>query len=300
MGYNPVFMKAAFRRTYAISLMISAVGAYAQSPKQLLTILTPVTMKESADPDTMEIDASKADLELRLWQVRDTYNFESQIDVREANQAILPTDEHGRLIKDKNALSERPYIRYYAPNREPVTIDINCDRKRCRAVWAKAPFDPKKPQSFKLEVNIRGLKGRHWQAGYNQLVTSQDTVHEFPRDKHMPARTSLFNLESFWPTQEFGQFPRSAAVNEFIETWTIPAGEKFNTGFRKFRKLTRYALLEGDVDVEIASGEYLERRRFLKGTTLWFMPGQVVSLQNAGPPYQAVRLLRLEFTNATP
>ena len=298
------------------SSLLNTSLASAQS-RSLFTVLSPVKITDITEAsvsvdlggrtdsppvaglgDPVAVDTSQSDLQMKLWKVQDTYNFESVIDVRSVNQSMLPTDDHGKMLKEAKSLTERPFIRYFLPGKEPLTIDISCNRKTCRSLWTKIPFEPIKSQNFQVEVNIRGLRGKHWQAGYNQTVftniATDKPVMEFPAEKHFPQRVSLFSFGTFWPSTQVTPLQRDNTRVASIEEWFFE--KKESTGYRRIRNLTRFALVNGKMDLEISNGDFLEKRETLEGQVLWLLPGQVIKLTNKD---KETRAIRVEFEKSS-
>lgn len=295
--------------TLIAGLASSGDSTAADKSRALFTIVAPVSAKEAPEDavtvdiggrargdslaslgDRMDVDTSKADLKLRLWKVSDTYNFESSINIGDINQSVLPTDEQGKILKEAKSVTDRPFIRYYMPNREPVTIDLSCKKKECRALWVKAPYEPLEFQSFHVEINIRGMRGRSWKAGYNLAFYQDDTAVELPKAEGFPARLSYFHQASPWPPTKRTTLTREELQIGAIEDWTMNVNE--TTGYRRIRELSRMLLMKGSVNIDITNGEYLESRELKEGQVLWLLPEQILRVTAAT---KDTRILRVAF-----
>ncbi|MBS1983831.1 MAG: hypothetical protein JST16_06640 [Bdellovibrionales bacterium] len=294
-------MNAFWAATLATVLTTPVTAAPTPAPapkseaKKVLTIITPVKVKESQDSNLVQVDRSESDMELNLWDIAGTRHFDVAINVTKVNQAILPTDEHGKLTKDATTLTERPFIRFYVAGREPETHDISCSRTQCKALWKNIPLDATKPQSFKVEVNIRGLRGKNWTAGYNQLFIKGTPLQEVGKAPGQPDRTIYWSPDFYWPPAALAPWTIESSPAPVFEELNFKEGEKTQMGFGKSKRLIRFALIEGKMAVEVTNGEYLEKRELNAGEVLWIPPGQILSVENYGPPYAKARALKFEF-----
>jgi|GEM_PF-1410526 len=239
--------------------------------------------------------ASDWDLESQIWKVGDSYNLESKIDVRKANQAILPTDNYGRLTKEAKALTGRPFIKYFLPDGTQKIIDVQCTKKQCRGLWKNFPYRADIPTRYRVEVNIRGLQGQSWQISFNQVTPEKDLVQLKPEilaaeAPHRFSRSRLYQKGNYVPPGVGG-----AREPDFIEEWNFEPTQKNNAvAPHRLGRLTLYEILDGPLilEVERANDGTLESIEINTGDRVWLPAESIVGIKAPS----GGRLRRLEFS----
>jgi hypothetical protein len=258
-------------------------------PIPIATILTPAPWKH--DGGQTEPDFSKVDLELTLWRTGKHQTLESKIDVSQVNQETLPTDANGRLLPEARALTDRPFIRYYLPGTSPVTIDVNCTRKQCKGIWSKSriQFSPK--FRFKIEVNIRGLKGKNWVAGLQSAFVANDSV--LPRTSISKTISAIgwTGDDVLWPPTEYFALDHKQVKIQSVDEWTF-SEIKSTTPWKRNQMITRFAILEGELELQLSNGDYVEIRSLKSGDVLWIPNDLLYKISNRG---LKARLLATEY-----
>jgi|GEM_PF-3569520 len=153
----------------ASALLLSMLSDAA--PRKVVNLRYPIAFREvsktqalAAGASSLEVDLSKADLELIVWKIDATHALEVNIDVSKVNQSVLPTDASGKLLAKVTDLGAVPWIKVYWPGEAPKLLDVTCASRTsiCQGIWKNFPYDGSQEKALKVEANLRGLEGRIW------------------------------------------------------------------------------------------------------------------------------------------
>jgi hypothetical protein len=265
------------------------------SPRKVLSLRYPVSFREVSKTQALaigasaiEVDTSKADLELIVWTLTKAHALEVNIDVSKVNQAILPTDPSGKLLSKVTELSAVPWIKVYWPGEAPKILDVTCidQRKICQGLWKDFPYDPSQERSLKIEANLRGLEGKSWSpvvdthrllpTGASELGLNTSVLH--PMYKVKPhAEAARVRVSAFY---DLMRLPAAFAHLKLLSVyeWSFLNDSTLReTGFFRSLHRTLFQVDHGQFLLETLSQATLQTRDLLNGQAFFADPGTILS-----------------------
>lgn len=306
------------RLIYVVFLTI-ALSAWT-SPQKISSLIYPVTFSESSlsspllvGASNVRIDSSKSDLELIIWKISSNHALEINIDVRNVNQSILPTDEHGKLLSKVTQLGTVPWIKVYLPKHPTQTLDVSCDSKKkiCQGVWKKFPYDSNFSGVVKIEANIRGLEGKVWSPqlySINLLLHhSTDAIlpsntfsppYALSQNKDTPPQAARVEITQFYDLLRFSSTFASLKLLS-VYTWKfINDSQLRSSGFFKLSNKTLYQWIQGQSLLDVLNQDSLQTFEIQKGQNLWIQEPLTLSLSSKTLGSDTETFIRvLEFEN---
>lgn len=280
-------------------LSMTAQQAFA-AEEVLRRVISPLSFNEKATEHALisgasliSFDFQKSDLEAKLIQNQKKYTLDVRIDMSQVNQAVLPTDMHGRLTKEALALSGRPFIRFVLPGKGEKIVNVNCTPKVCRGLYHDFPYTAEQAQLVKVEVNIRGLKGRNWEINLNQKLSERGLVELKIPVQTLPAPHRGVEQKRLYAQGRY-QVPGAQRPQEplSIDEWQLQANA--NVDYHRIKRTSLFELHKGRLFVALSeTGRSLEFFEIKEGERFWSMPGEILSLKTGGRNGAILR--RLEF-----
>ncbi|MEO5666967.1 MAG: hypothetical protein ABIR96_02795 [Bdellovibrionota bacterium] len=285
------------------------------TPRKVISARFPVTSGEVSKTSslalgagTLEIDVSKADLQLIVWKVDAAYALEANIDIAHVNQSVLATDSSGKLLAKVTQLGAIPWIKVYLPDEAPHTLDVTCiSRKQiCQGVWKKFPFDSSKEMTIKIEANLRGLEGKVWSPVLNSLRLMNSTSETLglktkvlsPLYKTQPgASAARVRVSSLY---DLLRMPKEFAKLNLLSVydWTfLNADSLRETGFVKILYKTLFQADKGQFLLDTLANSTLQTQDFPEGRAFFASPGDVISFSSRKTkeaPESSLRALEFE------
>jgi hypothetical protein len=296
------------------ALSIVSTSAFA-APRKVLSARYPVSVREVAKTQalalgasTLEIETSKADLELIIWKVGASHALEVNIDTTGVNQSVLATDANGKLLSKVTELGAIPWIKVYWPGEAPKTLDVKCISRTnvCQGVWKNFPYDGTSEKPLKVEANLRGLEGKVWSPVINThrvmnqnsaelgLMTAVANPPYRVQPKAKPARvriTALYDLM---------RMPREFANLKLLSVyeWSfLNDNDLRETGFLKTLYKTLFQADKGQFLLDTVSQSTLQTQDLLSGRAFFAEAGTIVSLasrKTKSVPESSLRALEFE------
>jgi len=211
----------------------------------------------------------------------------------------LPVGPDGRASSEA-ALQGAPWIKITLPGLPPKTLDAVCvdKKKSCRGFWPAFPFDPKRETKIIVEVNLRGLEGRHWSLFVNRYLPERGTLRYSDTPVSLSGVHASPGVESV-KIQRRPLYSRAEGGGEIsaIEEWELSTSKKLaGVGWHRLGRRTTFEVLRGSAVFELIYEGGLESIELKAGDRLELpLNGVVGVLGRSSSPRSTARLRRLEY-----
>ena len=260
-------------------------------------IQTPVVFRETGslsrgefplEANAVELDASKADLEVRVLEDESTGRslLQGRIRMTGVNQSVLPLDRYGKIKREALALTGRPFMTFHLPDGKKRQLGVLCNPDVCESVDTRFPFTPGKEMKMSMETNIRGLNGKNWFFFINQF--SPDARPDLNRTQPRPLTGAFKGMAFLTQWVPFG------GKSELLLNWgELTLEPEFQSPYVKLLRRARFEAIEGEILASASRGLGMENLNLRPGERTILQAGDFVGLRNLSKARSRLRVFEL-------